>query len=60
MEAVKIAEGVNRDEMVFDVPQSAVNAMQEKDPDILIVKKVDFVVFIEQVINCTSQTNNKT
>ena len=52
VEAVKIAEGVSREEMVVDVPQSAVNAKQEKDPDTLIVKKVDF-------INCTSQTNTK-
>ena len=43
VEAVKIA-GVSREEMVVDVPQSAVNAMQEKE-------------FIAQVINCTNQTN---
>jgi hypothetical protein len=30
VEAVKIAEGGSRDEMVVDVPQSIVNAMQEK------------------------------
>ena len=42
VEAVKIAEGVKRYEMVVDVPQTAVNAMQEKDPDTLTVKKVDF------------------
>ena len=51
---MKLAEG-----MVVDVPQSTVNAMQEKVPDTLIVKKVDFVAFIAQVPNCTSQTNNK-
>jgi hypothetical protein len=53
--AVKIA-GVSRDYMVVDVPQSAVNAMQEKDPNTLTVK-VDFVAFIAQVRNCTSHTN---
>jgi hypothetical protein len=58
VQAVKIAEGVSsREEMVGDVPQSAVNAMQEKDPDTRTVKKVDFVAFIAQVTNCTSQMN---
>lgn len=33
--------------------------MQENDTNTLIVKKVDFVVFIEQEMNCTSQTNKK-
>ena len=36
VEPVKIAVGVNREEMVVDIPQSAVNDMQEKDPNILI------------------------
>ena len=40
--------------MVLDVKQSALNAIHKKNPDILIVKNVDFVVFIAQVINCTS------
>jgi hypothetical protein len=46
VEAVKIAGGVSVDEMEVNVPQSTVNAMQEKDPDTLTVKKVDFVAFI--------------
>jgi hypothetical protein len=46
VEVVKIAEGMSREEMVVDVPQCAVNAMQEKDHNTLIVKKVDLVVFI--------------
>ena len=37
--------------MVVDVPQSAVNAMQEKDPNTRAVVE-DFVAFIQQVINC--------
>ena len=53
VETVRIAEGVSREEMVVDVPQSAVN---DKYPDVRIVKKVAFVV---QVINSTSQTNQK-
>ena len=32
-EAVKIPEGVSREDIVVDVPQSAMNAMQERDPD---------------------------
>lgn len=33
--------------------------MSLRDPDTLILKKVDFDAFIVQVINCTAQTNKK-
>jgi hypothetical protein len=56
VEAVKIAEGVRRGEGSV-CPTVCSEAMQEKDPNALIVK-VDFVVFIAQVRNCTRQTVN--
>lgn len=46
--------------MALDAPQPAESVVHPlRDPEVLIVKKVDFVVFIAQVINCTSQTNKK-
>lgn len=33
--------------------------MTLRDPDTLILKKVDVDAFIVQVINCTAQTNKK-
>lgn len=39
------------------MPQSL--RMTLRDPDTLILKKVDVDAFIVQVINCTAQTNKK-
>jgi hypothetical protein len=42
--------------MAVDDVQQSVDVSQLRDPEILIVK-VDFVLFIGQVINFTGQTN---
>lgn len=56
-EAVKIIKAASRDEaMAVDDVQQSVDVSHLRDPEILIVK-VDFVLFIVQVINCTGQTN---
>ena len=51
-EAVKIVEASSRDDeaMAVDDTQQSVDVSQMRDPEILIVKKVDFIA---QVINCT-------
>ena len=53
MEAVQVAEGASGYKMRVD---ATLNVIQQRDPGILTVKKVDFIVFIAQVINCTGQT----
>ena len=60
-EAVKTVKAESRDNetMAVDDAQQSVNVSQLRDPKILIVKKVDFVAFIAQLINCTGQANKK-
>lgn len=47
------------EEMVVDAPQSIENVCQLREPDMLYVKKVDFVEIIATVINCTAQGARK-
>lgn len=53
-EAVKIVEGESRyDEAMAVDDQQPVDVIQQiKDPEILMLKRMDFVAFIAQVINC--------
>lgn len=53
MEAVQVAEGASGYKMRVD---ATLNVIHQRDPGILTVKKVDFIVFIAQVINCIGQT----
>ena len=62
-EAREIIEGANgAEDMAVDAPQTVEIqsvVQQVRETDMLIVKKVYFMVFIAHVINCTAQTNKK-
>lgn len=46
--------------MAMDTPQPAESVVHQlRDPEVLKVKKLNFVAFIAQVINCTSKTKKK-
>lgn len=45
--------------MVVDAPQPMVNVCQPGEPDMLLIKKVDFVAPIATAINCTAQVARK-
>jgi hypothetical protein len=53
--------GALEESMVVDRPslQAAAVAFHHQDPDILMVKKVDFVAFIHMVINATAKVEGR-
>lgn len=60
LEAVRRVEEASGVENTMVIETAQMNVSQQSmDPDIVHVKKVDFVAFIAMVIHCTVQTKKK-
>ena len=61
MKRVEGLNGASKESMVVDWPtlQDAGVSFHQQDPDILKVKKVDFVAFIAVVINGTAKVDRR-
>jgi hypothetical protein len=51
--------GSGEEATVVEPPRPVKVSHQPRDSEMLHVKKVDFVLFIAMVINCTAQAENK-